>query len=292
VYTFHAPVWRELLDERQNTYHLPSALERPAVIGLRVAERLVVARAQRTFVLSEFMRGHLAELSPRGAARAERLAGGVDLSKFAPSSDVVRAGVEAPMLFTARRLTPRTGVDRLLRALPAILAEHPATQLVIAGVGEMEQRLRELTTELGLAAHVRFVGGLSDPELVGCYRRATLVVMPSVRLEGFGLSIAEALACETPVVGTPVGAVPELLGGLDPALLAADSSPDALAATVNALLGQPSRLREAGRGGRALVAPAMGWETVAARYLEAYREVLASQRSRGVAGLRAVVSRR
>lgn len=293
VYTFHAPVWRELLDERQNTYHLPSALERPAVTGLRAAERLVVARAQRTFVLSEFMRGHLAELSRRAASRAERLPGGVDVAKFTPSSDVMRAGVDAPVLFTARRLTPRTGVDRLLRALPAILAEHPATELVVAGVGEMEQRLHELTRELGVAAHVRFVGGLSDPDLVECYRRATLVVMPSVRLEGFGLSIAEALACETPVVGTPVGAVPELLGGLDPALLTADSSPEALAATVNAVLSRPSRLPELGARGRALIAPAMGWETVAGRYLEAYREVLASRGGRrGVAGLRSAVSRR
>jgi glycosyltransferase involved in cell wall biosynthesis len=121
---------------------------------------------------------------------------------------------------------------------------------------------------------VRFVGGLSDAELVDWYRRATVVVMPSVRLEGFGLTIAEALACETPVIGTPVGAVPELLGGLDPSLLAEDNSAPALARAVNRLLDQPDRLREAGVRGRALVAADMGWDAVAKRYLEAYRDVL------------------
>jgi glycosyltransferase involved in cell wall biosynthesis len=273
VYTFHAPVWRELLDERQDTYHLPTAFEQPAVVGLRLAERLVVARARRTFVLSEFMRGHLCELAPPAGARAERLPGGIDLEKFAPAA-VGRAGVEAPLLFTARRLTPRTGVDRLVRALPDILAAHPAATLAIAGVGEMLDRLRRLAGELGVAERVRFVGGLSDAELVDWYRRATVVVMPSVRLEGFGLTIAEALACETPVIGTPVGAVPELLGGLDPSLLAEDNSAPALARAVNRLLDQPDRLREAGVRGRALVAADMGWDAVAKRYLEAYRDVL------------------
>ncbi len=56
LYTFIAPMWRELLDERQDTYALPAPVRRPAVAGVRVCERIVVARAAATFVLSEFMR--------------------------------------------------------------------------------------------------------------------------------------------------------------------------------------------------------------------------------------------
>ena len=47
LYTFHAPVWRELLDERQDTYRLPRALQRPVVAVVRASERLVVSRAAR-----------------------------------------------------------------------------------------------------------------------------------------------------------------------------------------------------------------------------------------------------
>ena len=45
LYTFHAPVWRELLDERQDSYRLPRALQRPVVAVVRASERLVVSRA-------------------------------------------------------------------------------------------------------------------------------------------------------------------------------------------------------------------------------------------------------
>jgi len=277
LYTFHAPLWRELLDERQGTYHLPRAVQGAAVTGLRAAERVVVARARHTVVLSQFMRTQLGELSVRAGREAEVLPGGIDLAKFAPQPAVPRAGVEAPVLFTARRLVPRTGVDRLIEALPAIVAEHPLASLAVAGVGEMEDQLRQLAARAGVGERVQFLGRLSDDELVRWYRRATLVVMPTVRLEGFGLTIAEALACEAPVVGTPVGAIPELLGRVDPSLLSADNSPAALATAIKRLLSAPERLRELAARGRAVVVPGFGWRTIARRYLELYEEVLAGE---------------
>lgn len=286
LYTFHAPVWQELLDEQQGTYRLPGALARPAVAGLRISESHVVSRAQATFVLSDYMRGHLRELSVRAEAGAVRIPGGIDLAKFSPGppepgpppSGSPGPDSQGPLLFTARRLTPRTGVDRLIRALPEVLGEHPRARLAIAGAGEMDAQLRALAVGLGVGERVAFLGGIADSELVGWYRRADLVVMPTVKLEGFGLSIAEALACGTPVLGTPVGAIPELLGALDPALISAGSSSAELAAAINRLLAAPARLRELGARGRALVAPALGWDAIAARYLEAYERELAGRR--------------
>ncbi len=278
IYTFHAPVWRELLDEWQGTYALPAALQRPAVAGMRAAERAVVRRARRTFVLSEFMRGHLSELRPDVAAEAQLLAGGVDIDRFRPDPSVERAGAQSPLLFTARRLTPRTGVDRLLASMPEILRSHPDATLALAGTGEMEGALRTSASRLGVSQRVRFLGHVSDRSLVGWYRRATLVVMPTVKLEGFGLTTAEALACGTPVVGTPVGATPELLGPLEPALIAPDNTAHALAGTVNRILADPDRLASIAARCRPRVAPAMGWEAIAQRYLEAYESVLAASR--------------
>lgn len=188
-----------------------------------------------------------------------------------------RAGVQAPLLFTARRLTPRTGVDRLLAALPKIVAAHPRATLAIAGVGEMEAELRRVASQLDLDRHVRWLGRVSDSELASWYRRATLVVIPSARLEGFGLTTAEALACGAPVLGTPVGATPELLGSIHPGLIARDAPAEALAEAANRLLDDPVALAEIGGRCRARVAPAMGWETIAHRYLDAYHALLAAR---------------
>ncbi len=126
LYTFHAPMWRELLDERQDTYRLPRVVQQPAVAAVRTGEQLVVGRAAGTFVLSEFMRGELAELNAAVGARSRLLAGGVDLARFAPDPAVARAGTRAPVVFTARRLTPRTGVAALVAAMPELLQAHPA----------------------------------------------------------------------------------------------------------------------------------------------------------------------
>jgi glycosyltransferase involved in cell wall biosynthesis len=278
IYTFHAPVWKELLDERQGTYVLPRSFQRVAVAAVRQAERLVVRRASRTFVLSNYMRGELAELSADAAAPAEVLAGGIDIDRFSPDSTVTRASVDSPLLFTARRLTPRTGVDRLVMAMPAILRDHPRTTLTVAGTGAMEAELRQLAATLGLSSRIAFLGHVPDESLIDWYRRATLVVMPTVRLEGFGLTSAEALSCGTPVVGTPVGATAELLGTIDPALVTRDATAEALADTVNGFLADPPRLARIGAGARARVAPAMGWDAVAGRYLEAYDAVRAGYR--------------
>jgi glycosyltransferase involved in cell wall biosynthesis len=278
LYTFVAPMWRELLDERQGTYLLPAALRGPAVACVHACERLVVARASGTFVLSEFMRGELDELNHGAAAQAQLLAGGVDVDRFCPDPAVARAPAHAPLLFTARRFTPRTGVDRLLTAMPEILRANPAATLAVAGTGEMEHQLHRLAAQLGISDRVRFLGRVSDQSLVDWYRRATLVVIPTVRLEGFGLTTAEALACGTPVVGTPVGATPELLAPLDQSLIASDSTPAALAKTVSLALADPEQLASIGLRARAIVAPAMGWSAVARRYLEAYEATLARSR--------------
>jgi glycosyltransferase involved in cell wall biosynthesis len=269
--TFHAPVWRELLSERQGTYVLPSFIQSPAVAGVRQLERLVAHRAARTVVLSEFMRSELALLDAGAGAGATVIPGGIDGRRF--SVDRVRQPPDdalAPVLFTARRLTPRTGVDELIRAMPVIAERLPGAQLKIAGTGPQEVELRELATSTGLDGAIEFLGRISDEALVDWYRRASLVVLPTRELEGFGLTTAEALACGAAVIGTPAGATPELLAPLDPSLLAEDVSAAAIAEAVVAVLGKPDRLERIRAAAAARIMPAMGWDAVADRYLEIY----------------------
>jgi glycosyltransferase involved in cell wall biosynthesis len=272
--TFHAPVWRELLSERQGTYVLPSFIRSPAVAGLRQVESVVAQRAARTVVLSEFMRSELTLLDAGAGAAATVIPGGIDASRFSVDRDhQLRDDGRAPVLFTARRLTPRTGVDELIRAMPAIAQRVPGAQLKIAGAGPQEVELRELATSTGLNGAIEFLGRISDEALVGWYRRASVVVLPTRELEGFGLTTAEALACGAAVIGTPAGATPELLAPLDPALLAEDVSAAAIARAVVAVLGDPDRLGRIRAAAAARIMPAMGWDTVADRYLEIYESL-------------------
>jgi glycosyltransferase involved in cell wall biosynthesis len=85
---------------------------------------------------------------------------------------------------------------------------------------------------LGLDDRVELLGRVSDEDLPLWHKAADLFVLPSVAYEGFGLVTAEALASGTPVVGTPIGATPELLEPLDSRLLARGIDPATLAAAI------------------------------------------------------------
>jgi glycosyltransferase involved in cell wall biosynthesis len=271
VSTFHAPMWRELLSEREGRFALPAPTQRLAQGSVRALESLVARRAGATVVLSRFMLEQLRALSPRAARHAHVVPGGIDIDHFKPAGGVPAGGDGGPItLFTARRLTPRTGVQELVEAMGLLRREHRGVRLAIAGEGALREPIAQQIGSAGLGDRVTLLGRISEQELVRRYRSADLVVMPTQRLEGFGLTTAEALACGTPVLGTPVGATPELLAPLDPALVSDDASPAGIARALDGLLGDRGRLAELRRGTRARVAPAMGWDAIAARYLEIY----------------------
>jgi glycosyltransferase involved in cell wall biosynthesis len=126
------------------------------------------------------------------------------------------------------------GIEELLRAVR--LLDDPGIDLIVAGGGVLEPKLQRLTGEIGLARQVRFLGRIGEADLRDLYRAADLFVLPTVAYEGFGMVTAEALASGTPVVGTPVGATPELLAPLSTLLVAADSDPASISAAIRRTL--------------------------------------------------------
>jgi glycosyltransferase involved in cell wall biosynthesis len=278
LHTFHAPVHREIASERQGSYWLPGPSERVLVATARASEALMLGRATRIITLSRYMRGEVSALSARAARRTDVLPGGVDTARFAPGEGIAHpiAAEADPLLFCARRLVPRTGVLELARAMPSIVRARPGARLVVAGAGPLERDAREEVQSLAMQDNVHLIGCVSDEDLVGWYRSADLVVLPTQELEGFGLTTAEALACGTPVVGTPAGATPELLAELDPRLVAQDVTSDAIADAVIAVTSDPPGLRTLASRARARVHPSMSWPRIAERHLEFYETLIES----------------
>lgn len=226
---FHASAVLELEFLRQR-----SGLSRERLAGyglkamLAARERRSLDGASRILILSEFTRGLLAQRNPDAAARATLVPGAVDTTVFAPGDREAsrqRLGIEPDetVLFTARRLVPRMGLEELIDAA-VLLADLPRLRLGIAGAGPLGYQLEARRRESDPRRRVELLGRISDEELVDWYRAADLFVLPTLAYEGFGMATIEALASGTPVVGTPVGATPELLAPLDARLLAAGTS--------------------------------------------------------------------
>lgn len=142
--------------------------------------------------------------------------------------------------FFAGRLSAEKGV----RLLPGIAAAIAPVPLVVAGEGPLGAWLHEQ----GLA-NVRLVGHLPDAALAGLRARASVVVAPSLFVEHFGYSVAEALLDARPVVAARIGALPELVEHEVSGLLAAPGDGAALASAVKRALDDPAAAAwgEAGR---------------------------------------------
>jgi len=149
------------------------------------------------------------------------------------------------ILLTVARLDARErykGHDRVISALPELLARGHDIAYVVIGEGEDRFRLIEIARRLGIADRVRFVGFASPEILVQSYRTADLLVMPSTG-EGFGLAFIEAMACGTPALGLAVGGARDALGEGELGIML--SHEDDLAAAIDRLLVEVPQNREA-----------------------------------------------
>jgi glycosyltransferase involved in cell wall biosynthesis len=238
-------------------------------------ERRVIRRAARVYPLSRFMAERVEKIHAIPPAAIRVVPGGVETDRFVPAPD--RAAVrrrlghppDAPVLFTLRNLEPRMGVERLIRAMPAVIARHPDALLVVGGSGPLAGQLTALTETLGLTASVRFTGFIPEADLPFHYQAADVFVIPTLALEGFGLPILEAMASGTPVLGSRVGAITELVEPLGRELLFAPGDEEGIARTLLAFFARPDRTELAARA-RAH-AEAYDWKRVGA-HLE--RELL------------------
>lgn len=254
---------------------------RPRRTGLllrRGLERACLRASDRVVVLSSYSAAQVRAAHPGVAGEVRVVPGGVNTVRFSPDGgpDPARArlGIPGgrPLLLAVRNLVPRMGLDNLLDAMPTVIRALPEARLIIAGDGPLREDLQAHARRLGLGERVRFVGFVPEDRLPDHYRAADLVVMPSRALEGFGLTTVEALACGTPVVGTPVGATPEILTPLDPCLVTDDATAEAIAAGILRVVGSlPGDLRERAR---AHVLARYRWEAVAEDLEAVFREVL------------------
>jgi len=243
LYTFLSPAPLEYLSRHGMTQHHRAGLVGRAVqLMLRRIERSCLLRATRIHVLSDFSATQLRELYGISAGRIVKVPGGADIQRFQPAPDrqSVRKDLglptDSPVLLTVRNLEARMGLDTLIRAMATLSQHSPGVVLLIGGAGSQQETLESLSVSLGLQETIRFLGYIPETDLPRYYQAADLFVLPTRELEGFGLTTVEALACGTPVLGTAVGATPEILLGLDASLVLRDGSPEAMAEAIRRLL--------------------------------------------------------
>lgn len=196
----------------------------------------------------------------------------VDTERFRPPE----REAERKIILFVGRLVYRKGPHILIRAFARAAREDREAELHIVGKGMMEPLLRVLASRLGVQDRVVFHGAVPErlkPEL---YRRSTIVAVPSILNESFGIVALEGMASGRPVVATRHGGLAEIIEHGRTGLLVKPGSSEELASSLLLLL-QDSQLRKRlGENGRRVAVERYSWDVVLTRLLEIYNAVVSS----------------
>ncbi len=219
---------------------------------------------------------------------------GIDIEQFRPTFNeaVLTAhgiALDKPIVLFVGRITRQKGIIHLVKAIEYLRSE--AQVVLCAGepdtpeIGqEMQQRVAQVRTVSNTPV-IWIDRVLPKPELITLYSHASVFVCPSV-YEPFGIINLEAMACETPVVASHVGGIPEIIvpgetgllvpfaSGMHFEPLAPDQFARDLAAAVDQLLASPERLRQMGQKARQRVEQVFSWTHIAEQTLAFYQTLL------------------
>jgi starch synthase len=271
------------VEQLGNAYHLSTWIENNGILNADAI--IAVSQQTRNDVLRCFP-----GVDP---AKVHVIHNGIDLEQYRKSPSMkalVTRGVdpEKPFVLFVGRITRQKGIIHLVNAIPAI---DPSIQVVLCAgtpdtqeIGkEMAERVEAVSTGRPGVIWVREM--LPRPDLIQFYSHAAAFCCPSV-YEPFGIINLEAMACETAVVASAVGGIPEVVvpgqtgqlvdlmlkpGTFDPVDPVKFSSD--LAAAINRVVLDPGLRTEFGRNGRRRVEAAFSWTAIAQRTLELYRSL-------------------
>lgn len=267
--------------------------DRIAVLGERESderirgERRVLAAADMVVAATPAERADLQWLYELPSARAAVIPPGVDLDHFRPLD---KAAARAKLGFSAGerqilfvgRIEALKGIDTLIRASHLLLLQGfaPFNVNIIGGdveesleqMGSELARLRTLTRELGLSAHIHFLGSRRQRELPAYYAAADVVVMPSYS-ESFGMVALEAMACGRPVIASRVGGLAYLVEDGITGFHVQEGNAEEMAVRLEQLLGDEGLRDRMGQAART-EAEKYSWERAAVQIENLFSRLL------------------
>ncbi|HWR00032.1 MAG TPA: glycosyltransferase family 4 protein [Candidatus Methylomirabilis sp.] len=235
---------------------------------LEFLHRKVFERADAVQAISRFLAEWSVKMGFRGTP--DVVPNGVDIVRFTSRiTDDERGELRTcygfaetdVVLVTASRLSLKNGIDDLIRSFVKLPASY---KLLIAGDGEDRQKLEVLTEQKGLVSRVVFLGSKSHHELPGILQASDIFVRASLS-EGLGNSFLEAMAAGIPVIGTPVGGIPDFLTDGETGVFCQPRDPDSIVTAVLRIQNDPALRSRLIANGERLVREKYGWDGIALR---------------------------
>ena len=269
VSTVHHPLRRDLEASLSRAKTL-SARYFSVVFYPLIMQAMVARRIDGMITSSKVGVGELQEAFGVRPEQVHLVYTGVSTGIFSPGPWERREADR--ILFVGNAEDRRKGIRYLLEAL-AMLPSQVRLRIVDQGIPHKRFAPSQVRA-LGLENRVTFTGRLSEAELLEEYQRARVLILPSL-FEGFGLPVAEAMACGTPVVTTRAGSLPEVVGDDEEGgLLVPPKSPRALSQAIAKLLADDDLSQDLGRRARRRAERLFSWKRTAENTILVYQKLI------------------
>lgn len=211
---------------------------KPLFLPLGLIERMALSRYPHIFAVNQQEQRDIERLFPDAAVSFSPV--GIDFDLFSPGpkgASRVQLGLDphAQLVLYVGRLASEKGVSYLLQAIAGMAPHFQRLELHLVGSGPLEQALRDESRALGIQDRVHFAGYRDRLSLPDWYRAADVVCLPSL-FEGFPMTVAEAMACGTPIVATRAGGAEDVVREFDCGILTQPRDVAALRASIELTL--------------------------------------------------------
>jgi len=214
---------------------------------------------------------HVLAKFPHLRQKALCIHNGVNMNEFEPTGHAESRGGEYVLCVASHH--SYKAIDVLIKAFHTVRLMHEKVELRLAGDGPLRGQLEELALQLGLSAHIKFLGWQNTQEVMKLLQECSLLVLPS-RAEAFGIVLLEALSCRKPIVATDVDGIPEIIQNGHTGILVERENPIALGEAILEVLNNKSLAERMANAGYESVKQQFQWATAIEKYETAFSGLL------------------
>ncbi|MBI5222632.1 MAG: glycosyltransferase family 4 protein [Candidatus Magasanikbacteria bacterium] len=257
----------------------------------------IFKRADKIQAISNYLADWAKKMGAK--CEVEVVPNGVDLEKFQITNDKLQTNIKYQIsnikkqlnisendkiVITVSRLVKKNGVEDLIKAIkilniPASPAgrQYPisSTHFLIAGEGELKNKLVKLVNCLGLVDRVHFLGHVNHEELPKYLWASDVFCRPSLS-EGLGSAFLEAMAAGLPIVGANVGGIPDFLKDNETGLFCKVEDPKDISENIKEILGDINLREKLIANGKQLVQEKYDWNLIASKMKNIFDSLCAS----------------
>lgn len=251
------------------------------VLGKNPVLKFVLKHADCLISNSTFTREKTHEVYP--AKYSVVISPGVDINRFFHQSKIpnlrgnLNIAANDVFVFALGKFIPRKGFEYLIEAFHIVVNQKGKKDLKlrIGGRGPLRSKYERLIHQYSLNDFIGFLEYIRDEDIASYYSEADIFVLPSIiddrgDTEGLGVVFLEANACQTPVIGSKVGGIPDIIKNGVNGFLVEQKNPIELAAKIIKLADDRTLRKQMGENGRKVVEENFDWDRIAKSIIDIY----------------------